>query len=497
VAALLCAVALAAPASALGAEPPPVDGATVSRADDPFVPGPEAELPPARGAGRARAGSPRAGSAAASRGARALDRALRRARRARHISAASARRYARIAAGARRTVRRLGGGRRRELGYVLGVAEQLALRGRLTSSRMPAVFLLLDRNARFWGSRGSPRSRSKVRFRGSELLFEYYPGRGLQLQPLANFIRANLMHRACALPAEGKPCRRDRLRRLLDAMGRLASRRSHRFVAWEYFFEFGGGRPPWMSAMAQATGIQALARGASLLGEPRYVALADRALPAFAARPPVGVRTRGFRGGTHYLQYSFAPRLYIMNAFIQSLLGLYDYAKLTGSQRARELFDGAEPEAARELPAHDTGDWSRYSYRGRESTREYHELLREVLASLCSRLRRAPYCETARRFRAYQSDPAVLRLDGPAAAVRNRRTSIRFWVNKRSVVQVVVSREGRVGLDRVATFRRGRGSFAWRPRSSGSYVVRLSAKELRTGRGLRSRTARRVEVGPG
>jgi hypothetical protein len=149
------------------------------------------------------------------------------------------------------------------------------------------------------------------------------------------------------------------------------------------------------------------------------------------------------------------------------------------------------------VPAFDIGDWSLYSYRGRESDQEYHELLREFLASMCSRLRRPVYCDTAHRFRAYQTQPAVIDLRGPATAVRNVGTRIRFFVSKRSAVQVLVTRDGAVGLDRTATFRRGEGSFEWTPRATGTYRIRLSAKELRTGKGLRSRTEGSAEVAGG
>jgi D-glucuronyl C5-epimerase C-terminus len=42
------------------------------------------------------------------------------------------------------------------------------------------------------------------------------------------------------------------------------------FTAWEYFFAFEGGAPPWMSGMAQGTGIQALSRAYALTGVTRY-----------------------------------------------------------------------------------------------------------------------------------------------------------------------------------------------------------------------------------
>ena len=137
-----------------------------------------------------------------------------------------------------------------------------------------------------------------------------------------------------------------------------------------------------MSGMAQATGIQALARAAQLLDEPRYLEVARRALGAFRTPPPRGVRTTGPTGGVHYLQYSFAPRLFIFNAFLQSLIGLHDFARLAPDEGALALTTQPSRRRAARCAADDVGDWSRYSYRGAESTHEYHELLRELLQSM-------------------------------------------------------------------------------------------------------------------
>jgi hypothetical protein len=281
---------------------------------------------------------------------------------------------------------------------------------------MPALFLQLRRNSAYWRTKPFPASGDQLTFRGSELLYQYFPGRGLQLHPLSNFKKANLLNGACGsgkpgkpvcgarppAPRRGTPCRPQRLRRLLDELVGLAVQRHPRFVAWEYLFDFGGGSPPWMSGMAQATAITALTRGAQRLKRPDYAAMAERALGAFETPSPVGVRTRGPLGGVHYLQYSFAPRLYIFNAFLQSLIGLYDYGKLTGSVRATGLFRQAEPEARREVPYSTTGNWSRYHYRGAKSTELYHELLRESLQSLGRRLGKGIYCRYAVRYRQFQ-----------------------------------------------------------------------------------------------
>ncbi len=279
-------------------------------------------------------------------------------------------------------------------------------------------------------SRSRP-SGDQISFRGSELLYQYFPGRGLQLHPLSNFKKANLLHGACADgggragkpvcgarppgPKKGTPCRPGRLRRLLDELSALAVRRG-KFIAWEYNFHFGGGSPPWMSGMAQSVAVVALGRAARTLKRPDYNVTAHNALGAFSTRRPTGVRTRGPMGGVHYLQYSFSPRLFIFNAFFQSLIGLYDYGRLAKDPVATKLFEQAEPEARREVPYSDVGDWSRYSFRGRESTHEYHELLREVLQGLGRRLGlTGVYCLRAIRYRGYQTDPPKLTLRLPAA----------------------------------------------------------------------------------
>jgi D-glucuronyl C5-epimerase C-terminus len=457
-------------------------GQGAERVDDVFVPdraGADLGREPSRRVAMARV------AASSSRKARrATSRALSLARKRRAISRPKYLQYRRIVTRARAVERRLSGARDAELANAIGLIDDIALQRKLTAGRLPALMLILQRNTQYWPRQPFPSDRDHVMFRGSRLIFEYYAGEGLQLQPLVNFKQANLMHGACVKDT-GEPCDRAGLEQLLRELIRTSTKRGG-FRTWEYYFEFGGGRPPWISGMAQATAIQAFARASQLLGAPSYLAYARAAFGAFRKPPPVGVRATGPFGGTHYLQYSFAPGLFIINAFLQSLIGLYDYSEITGDATARRLFDDGEPEAREELVANDVGDWSTYSYRGAESTREYHELLREFAASMCSRLREKVYCDTARNFLAYTTDPAELELLGPQSATKGVPTSIRFSVSKLSAVQVTVTRDGQVALDKLATFRRGTGAFEWTPRAVGTYRIRVAAKELRTGQGLRS-----------
>jgi D-glucuronyl C5-epimerase C-terminus len=471
-----------------------VDGNKAERVQDPAVPSrAEIELRTPGGGLRASASTaPRARSSSA-RGRRAVYAALRRELRRKKIKSTDYRRWRRVFVLTQRALRRLSGARRTQLLYVAGSVEALALSRRLTPTRMPAAFLQLERNRQYWRRLPYPATGAQVSFRGSQILFQYFPGEGLQLHPLSTFKKANALHGFCE---RGEPeCDEAALRRILDEMTALAVKRGRHFIAWEYLFYFGGGYPPWMSGMAQATGIQALARASELLGEPSYVETARRALGAFETLPPTGVRTTGPAGGVHYLQYSFAPRLWIFNAFLQSLIGLHDFAEITGDERARRLYNEAEPEARKEVPLSDVGDWSRYSYAGNESTADYHELLREFLQSMCTRRLGAEYCEYAKRYRGYQVDPPVLTYRGPETGVVDSPVALSFNVSKLSAIEVTVTRpDGRVVFSRVATFRRGAGSFTWTPRGPSLFTVTLAAKELRTGLGKKDRVTTEVEV---
>ena len=394
--------------------------------------------------------------------------------------------------GARALVGRLSGIRRTELRAAVSGFERLVLDRRLTPSRMPAAFLAVQRNAEFWGAGafppappapprsgpcagGSGQGGARVTFAGDPVIFQWYRGRGLQLQPLATFGRANALWRACQDPAQ--PCLRDELRLLLDRMAALGARRGG-FLAWEYGFAFAGGSPPWISGLAQGTGIQAFTRAAALLGEPRYVDVARRALGAFERRPPVGVRVPA-AGGSHYVLYSFQPDLRVLNGFLQALVGLYDYAVATGDPRGRRLFAQGDRAARRELARYDTGAWSRYSADGRESDLGYHRLVRDFLTSLCDRTTAAAYCGYAARFPAYTRERTRVAFPPLRAARVGRPARIAFTLSKVSCTTLRVRDEtGAVVHERTVVFARGPHELPWTPAEPGRYVVQIQARDL-------------------
>ena len=172
--------------------------------------------------------------------------------------------------------------------------------------------------------------------------------------------------------------------------------------------------------MAQGTAVQALSRAAHRLGRrDEVLPIAAQALPLFERRTPTGVRVPA-PYGDHYALYSFAPSLRVANGFVQSLVGLHDYARISGDARGAAAFARADPQLRRELPTYDTGAWSLYS-RGsssRESDLHYHDLLQDFVGDLCKQTATPVYCETAQRFLGVPDDAAGGRRLASAAARR-------------------------------------------------------------------------------
>jgi len=371
--------------------------------------------------------APATDAAAASKPKRTVESELRRLRSARTISAADLRAWRGVYREARRTARglRKRSTARRELDGVIANTEQMARRRAITPSLAPSVFLTLQVNRDWWPSRPVPPVGSRPTVPGSPLVWQYYAGEGLQIQWLGTFGLAN------ALATTKTPAKLEQLRAIEDEALRLASRRAGG-PAWQYLFDFGGGRPPWGSGMAQVTGMQSLVRATGKLGDDRYRATALEAAQLIRHSSPTGARWKR-SAGDHVLLYTFT-RTRVLNAFLQAVSGLHEVAASTGDPTVATLYRRAERQLRVELPQYDTGRWTRYSLGGTNATVSYHTLVRDLTRGLCRALEAdalayaagqpvaggaeppsaAIYCDAAERFTRYLKRTPL----GPRATTR-------------------------------------------------------------------------------
>ena len=178
---------------------------------------------------------------------------------------------------AKHSLGKLSGTRRTELGAVLANVQAIAAAGEFTPTRLPALFLTLERNRSWWTSEPLLSNGERVSFPPSHIVWEYYPGQGIEIQWLATFGEANGYY------LSGRE--NSNLRQLLSEVIPLASDRAGG-IAWEYMFRFDGGLPPWTSGLSQGTALQVLARAYSRLKEAPDLTAAQQALGIFETPPP-------------------------------------------------------------------------------------------------------------------------------------------------------------------------------------------------------------------
>lgn len=327
--------------------------------------------------------------------------------------------------------------------------EQIGALGKqLTAPRAVAVFGQLKVNDDYFAVHGPPRNGTDIT--GADgAVYRYFPGRCFEFHPLANVSTLNA--RIAAKDAVGA-------QRLAAALEARAVPRKGGGVVWEYYFPFGG-RPPWVSGMAQAVGAQAFARAAALLPDAatdllREASAAFRAVPALTTKVAAGPWIR---------LYSFSNNP-VLNAQLQSVLSLQTYAQATNDPVATALAAQMEQAAAATLARFDTGYWSYYSLAGDPSPLSYQKFVVQLLHKLAPADPR--FAQAAADFASYLKQPPAFKLATAAGG------SLRFWLSKPASVtaSTPAGRSVHLRLDS------GWHTFRWgEPKRAGVYPVTLTA----------------------
>jgi hypothetical protein len=326
-----------------------------------------------------------------------------------------------------------------------------------TSPRALALFSQLEQNLEYLETNRIPPSRIDVK--DSEgVVYRWVDGHGLEFHPLAAFGALN------AVATTQDPESTQVMANALVARGVPRSTG----LIWEYSFRFGFGRPPWTSGMAQAVAAQALARSGALLQDTNLIAAAAH---AYAAVPPL---TQIISPGSWIKLYSF-NREVVLNAQLQAVLSLYEYADATGDGAATALADRMKMTAQALIPRFDTGDWSLYELGGFYAPKDYQLFVTQLLKKLAARTQESFWLDTYARFRSYYYDPPQVTQPAPPAPT---------YLPGPAQIQVDLSQKASVTLavgGRISTYRLQRGlqTIAWKPPADmqpGIYQVQLAAK---------------------
>jgi hypothetical protein len=375
--------------------------------------------------------------------------------------------------------------RRGELASQVEMLATLAGRGKLTVDRMPALFRQLDANREWFAASPPPSPLAQVNVPGDPLVYAYYPGSGLQIQPLFNWTKVNADWFAHDYEA---------MQALIDQLAAVVVPQSGGWLSWEYQFDYGGSRAPWLSGMAQGVAIQALARAWQATGDQNDLLLAQQALPGLA-RPVAdgGLLVDLAGGGRWWPLYASQPGLRVLNGDLQTVISLYDYAAITGDMTAQSWATEGATAASTLLPRYDTGAWSLYDG-VHEADLGYHDLMTRQLGQLAAKSGIAVYRTYADRFAAYRvTPPTVTSANTPPRTIfpsvpasSHALATLGASIDKISRIAVVVTDStGRaIAAHPLGTIGRGAVDARWNGRSGGSaapagaYQLWLRATDL-------------------
>jgi hypothetical protein len=260
------------------------------------------------------------------------------------------------------------------------------------SPRALALFSQLRVNADYLASHAIPADGTDVT--GPDgVVYRWFAGKGFEFHPLANF--SQLDNLASAKNVAGT-------RQLADALVARGIPRPGGRLYWEYAFPYGIGRPPWASGLAQAVAAQALGRASVLLGDPSLLAAARK---AYATIPAGLVQTVA---GQPWIRLYGFNREVVLNAQLQTIVSLREYATTAGDAGAQALADRLLAAAKTLFPRFDTGDWSLYELGGGYANRGYQEFVTDLLRKLAKQTQDPFWADAAARFVNYTYQPPVV-----------------------------------------------------------------------------------------
>ena len=154
------------------------------------------------------------------------------------------------------------------------------------------------------------------------------------------------------------------------------------------------------SSMAQGEGISMLVRAHKVWKEEKYLEAARKA-KEFMLKPLDEGGTTDYREPDVYLyEYTFRPL--VLNGWIFSLWGLYDYDKYTSDEQTGVVLAATLETLKKKLPEFDIGYWSMYEDGKRICSPFYHDLHIAQLTVMYDLFGDAIYQEYAEKWDGYR-----------------------------------------------------------------------------------------------
>src|SRR5437667_446979 len=393
-----------------------------------------------------------------------INKGIDRAAAANRINSAEAAEFRDDASGAASVLPKLPSSRYKNLAAV--VHQVAGFWKGYDSPRGLTLFAMLGFNTRWFASHWDQKAGKDVFDASDGIWYRAFPGIGFQFHPLENFGKLN------NFVAQKNSTRADQLAQSL--LNRSVVRSGG--LAWEYYFRFEGGQPPWISGMAQAVAAQALSGAGTLLADPSLTSASQR---VYKTVPSL---TRLVQTGPWIRLYAFNNDT-VLNAQLQTIVSLQDYAGRTGDQAATNLAAQLQAAAVGIVPRFDTGYWSLYALGGAAAPLDYHQYVVRLLGILSKRTLDPTLTTYAQRFGNDLREPPVVKQGAAPGAIYpwpqdGYRDYARYvvWVSKRSTLRLNDAPQ----LGKPVVVSRGWHTLIWSPGrvKPGTYSPTLRAVDV-------------------
>jgi heparosan-N-sulfate-glucuronate 5-epimerase len=166
--------------------------------------------------------------------------------------------------------------------------------------------------------------------------------------------------------------------------------------------------PPWFSALAQGEAISVLTRAYKITGNKKYLNICEKAIIPFTLDVKSGGLVNIFKNIPVYEEYPSPKRtVAVLNGFIFSLFGLYDYYLTNKNIMAKELFEKGINSITNILPYYDIKYWSSYYLfdypHGYTSSFTYHNIMINQLKALYIITRKYIFIEYSEKWESYKN----------------------------------------------------------------------------------------------
>lgn len=161
---------------------------------------------------------------------------------------------------------------------------------------------------------------------------------------------------------------------------------------------------PWLCALTQGNGIAVLIRAYRLTGKEVFLQVARRAVRTFELDiRDGGVKTSIGDDGVFFEECASYPASHILNGYISSLFGLYDYIAITGDAYIAALIQRSLATLHTLIDQFDTGYWSRYDLLHKFLAPRFYHNKHSLLLEALARYSNCEHCVAlAARWRGYQ-----------------------------------------------------------------------------------------------